>query len=331
VKTNIVSRTIAIFLIAISAFVFKTDAQIVIQGGNAQISLPYSDTAQFENYAATNRIGEFTLYVSQRNSSGIMTVVQGVIVNNLKFASKAELDAYFRARLNAALTKVLTKTNVDLTKPFSLYVHTTGPVGYVNHYEDVQSFEYNNTITLSQSGGVYVLPDTSGYTLSLAKQVAFYIPGLKWAAQQFYDGQGNITERIDSRTDLNAGNNNQPWVTNGVVWINTRYLTSGPNRFKLILGTTNYHVLDSTGTEVSGTKPISLSLVPSPTKEIGQSKIRISGGDSFRTLTLESSRDGVNWTEMAVNDRGWEDSPPIEVSIFTGGSELIKFFRVKGQ
>jgi len=326
VKNYVVSRTIAIFLIAISAFVFKTDAQIVIQGGNAQISLPYSDTAQLENYAATNKVGEFAINVIQR-INGSSRVVQQFIANNLRFNSKAELDVYYRTQLKSCLDKVLVKTNVNLGLPFSFTVHTLSSIGKAS----VPVFEDTGTLSFVYSNGVYLTPDISGMRISLYKQVAFYIPGLKWAAQQFYDGQGNITERIDSRTDLNAGNNNQPWVTNGVVWINTRYLTSGPNRFKLILGTTNYHVLDSTGTEVSGTKPISLSLVPSPTKEIGQSKIRISGGDSFRTLTLESSRDGVNWTEMAVNDRGWEDSPPIEISIFTGGSELIKFFRVKGQ
>lgn len=327
-KTNyFVRSSIVIFLIAIFVSTFKVDAQVVPQGGSTKISLPYSSLQQLEDSMATNKVGAFSLDIAQRRSDGVMVVVQQVLANNLYFNSKAELDTYFRARLVAALTKVLTRTNVDLAKPFSVHCYTIHNVGKGDGF----LFDYSGTLSFPNTGGVYSVPDVSGYTLPLAKQVAFYVPGLKWAVQQSYDDQGNISERIDSRTDLNPGNNNQPWVTNGVVWVNTRYLTNGPNRFKFILNTTSYHVLDGTGVERDGIIPISLTMTQSPLKETSSQVVKIFGGDSFRTLSLEQSRDGITWTEVRVFDRGWEDSQPMEASIFTGGSELIRFFRVKGQ
>ncbi len=321
-------RFIAILLIAISVIIsitIEAKAQVV-QGGTV-LSLPFDDV---ENYAATNCRSSFVIFAMQRRQSDNQLFVTGrTFVDNPRFKSKAEVDAMFQSKLSEVLNQTLTNTNADFSKEFIIHAYADGLVGRAGRMEFFDFFEYLSTLEFQYSSvsGKYNIPDLSGYKMPIVPKLVFFIPTIRWAVQQPYDENGNII----SWGVKDSKNNPDPeigWVdrANELLFIETRFLTGEPNRFKLIVNDGAYRVVDGSGVERPGIIPIRTSITNNLD---GTVTIRVLGGDSFRTLLLEESTNFTTWTEVYRVERipDYYGEQAFEITL---PSSQRSFFRVKG-
>ena len=292
-------------------------------------SLPFGDV---EHYAATNSRTDFLVIVNQKQPDGSNVNFGRTLDSNTRFTCKADVDAFFRSRLQIAMDKAIatTKTNVvRFDDEFYVVAESTGHVGKWPNEMWVDFFFHRSTFKFIKGENGYITPDVSDYDMELSSRMTFYIPEMNWAIWQVYDNVGEIFDWENSILEPDSSKTGVDPTTRTLT-LRTEYLLyETPNRLKVMFGSGSedeYHVLDGNGVEKPGIIPIRLERGKNASNE---EILRVWGGDSWRILVLESSSDLRNWSEVKreTNYYDFAEEPAFEVVI---PPSACIFYRVKG-